>query len=118
MVEFGAKTSWFNDMLNITTAVYRIEQNNTLYSMGNDQYRQIGKERAKGVELDVTGRIASNWSLLLAYAYNDAQFVESLIPAEIGRQKPNAPRNTANVWSRYNVTKGVFKGLGLGGGVY
>lgn len=118
MVEFGAKTSWFNDMLNITTAVYRIEQNNTLYSIGNDQYRQIGKERAKGIEFDVTGRITSNWSVLVAYAYNDAQIVESLIPEEIGRQKPNAPHSSANAWSRYNVTKGVFKGLGLGGGVY
>ena len=116
MVEFGAKTSWLNDMLSITTAVYRIEQNNTLYAIGNDQYRQVGKERAKGIEFDITGRIMPNWSMLVSYAYNDAQIVESLIPSEIGTQKPNAPHTLANIWTRYNVVKGVLRGLGIGAG--
>ncbi len=117
MVEFGAKSSWFEDRLGITTAIYQIEQNNTLYPTGNgDEQRQVGKERARGFEFDITGRILPNWSILASYAYNDAKIVESLNPDELGRQKPNAPRNTANIWTRYNFIRGPLSGFGLGVG--
>lgn len=116
MIEFGAKTSWLNDLLTITTAVYQIKQNNTLLAIGNDQFRQIGKERSKGIEFDVTGRITPNWSVLGSYAYNSAVILESNVPAEIGTQKPNAPKNMANIWTRYNINEGQFKGLGIGAG--
>ncbi|WP_205942384.1 TonB-dependent receptor [Pedobacter sp. SYP-B3415] len=117
MIEFGAKSSWFDDRLSITTSVYQIEQNNTLYNANDasnpDLLRQIGKERARGVEFDITGRILPNWSILASYAYNDARIVESLVPGELGLQKPNAPKNTANVWTRYNFARGPLNGFGL-----
>lgn len=120
MIEFGAKSSWFDDRLSITTSVYQIEQNNTLYNANDatnaELLRQIGKERARGVEFDITGRILPNWSILASYAYNDAKIVESLVPAELGLQKPNAPKNTANIWTRYNFVRGPLNGFGLGFG--
>lgn len=120
MIEFGAKSSWLNNMLTISTAVYQIDQNNTLYNANvagqPDLLRQVGKERSKGIEFDITGRIMPNWSVLASYAYNDAKITQSLVPAEIGAQKPNAPKNMANIWTRYNVTNGLFNGLGFGAG--
>ncbi|GAA4911974.1 TonB-dependent receptor [Mucilaginibacter defluvii] len=117
MIEFGAKSSWFDDRLSITTAVYQIEQNNTLYPTGNgEELRPVGKERARGVEFDITGRILPNWSILASYAYNDAKIVESLVTAEVGLQKPNAPKNSANIWTRYNFVRGPLNGFGLGFG--
>lgn len=120
MIEFGAKSSWLNDMLTISTAVYQIDQNNTLYNANvpdqPDLLRQVGKERSKGIEFDVAGRITPNWSILASYAYSDAKIIKSLIPAEIGQQKPNAPKNMANIWTRYNVNRGLFNGLGIGAG--
>jgi iron complex outermembrane receptor protein len=118
MIEVGAKSSWFNDRLAITTSVYQIEQSNTLYNANvagqPDLLRQVGKERSRGFEFDVTGRISLNWSVLASYAYNDAKITDSTIPAEVGMQKPNAPHNMANIWTRYNVARGPLSGLGLG----
>lgn len=118
MIEAGAKSSWFNDRLSITTAVYQIEQKNTLYNANvvgqPDLLRQVGKERSRGVEFDVTGRIMPNWSILASYAYNDAIITDSTIPAEVGNQKPNAPHNMANIWTRYNLNRGPLSGLGIG----
>ncbi|MEO7214685.1 TonB-dependent receptor [Mucilaginibacter sp.] len=118
MVEVGAKSSWFNDRLAITTSVYQIEQSNTLYNANvagqPDLLRPVGKERSRGIEFDVTGRISLNWSVLASYAYNDAKITESTIPAEVGAQKPNAPRNMANIWTRYNLARGPLSGLGIG----
>jgi iron complex outermembrane receptor protein len=120
MIEFGAKSSWFDDRLGITTSVYQIEQNNTLYNANDvnnpDLLRQVGKERARGIEFDITGRIQPNWSILASYAYNDAKIVESPVPAELGLQKPNAPKNTANIWTRYNFVSGQLSGFGVGFG--
>jgi iron complex outermembrane receptor protein len=120
MIEFGAKSSWLNNMLTITTAVYQIDQSNTLYNANvagqPDLMRQVGKERSKGIEFDITGRVTSNWSILASYAYNEAKITQSLVAAEIGAQKPNAPKNMANIWTRYNLNGGLFNGLGIGAG--
>lgn len=118
MIEVGAKSSWFNDRLSVTTSAYQIEQSNTLYNANvagqPDLLRQVGKERSRGIEFDVTGRISLNWSVLASYAYNDAKITDSTIPAEVGMQKPNAPHHMANIWTRYNVARGPLSGLGLG----
>jgi len=118
MIELGAKSSWLDDRLSITTSVYQIEQKNTLYNANvagqPDLLRPVGKERSRGVEFDITGRITPYWSILASYAYNDAKITESGIATEVGQQKPNAPKNMANIWTRYNITKGTLSGLGLG----
>lgn len=118
MIEAGVKSSWFSDRLAVTTSVYQIEQKNTLYNDNvtgqPDLLRPIGKERSKGIEFDVTGRISPNWSVLASYAYNEAKITNSSIPAEVGTQKPNAPRNMANIWTRYNLVRGPLSGLGAG----
>lgn len=118
MIELGAKSSWFDDRLSITTSVYQIEQKNTLYNAGvadqPDLLRPVGKERSRGFEFDITGRILPNWSMLASYAYNDAKITESGVAAEVGLQKPNAPKNMANIWTRYNIIRGAFSGLGIG----
>ncbi|MFD2035001.1 TonB-dependent siderophore receptor [Belliella marina] len=118
MVEFGMKSEWFNKRLEVTAAIYQIEQRNTLYPvLGEiDLLEQIGKETAKGIEFDVTGRILMNWSVLASYAYNDASITESPNEGDLNRQKPNAPRHQGNLWTKYEFDKGSFQGLGFGFG--
>ncbi len=117
MKELGAKTSWFRDLLTLTVAAYEIRQTGALYNItGSNELRQIGDEKSKGVELDVIGRVLPNWSVMGSYSYSEAIIVESSNPGEIGLQKPNAPKNTANFWSRYNFTSGLLKGFGIGAG--
>ena len=45
MIELGAKSSWLDDRLSITTSIYRIEQKNTLYNVAGqtDLMRPVGE---------------------------------------------------------------------------
>jgi iron complex outermembrane receptor protein len=118
MKEFGTKTSWLNDQLTISAAVYEIKQKGALIppATGSTIYTQAGKERSRGVELDVIGKILPNWNIIASYSYNRAKVLESQYQHEIGLQKANAPKNTANLWTRYNFTNGTLQGLGIGAG--
>ncbi len=118
MVEFGMKSDWFNKRLELTTGIYKIDQKNTLYQVPgeNDLLEQIGKETAKGVEFDVTGRILMNWSIMASYAYNVAEITESPNEEDLGRQKPNAPKHQGNLWTKYEFDQGALTGLGVGFG--
>ena len=116
MVEFGMKSDWFNKRLELTTGIYQIDQKNTLYQVPGetDLLQQIGKETAKGVEFDVTGRILMNWSVMASYAYNVAEITESPNEVDLGRQKPNAPKHQGNLWTKYEFDQGKLTGLGIG----
>lgn len=59
-----------------------------------------------------------NWQLQGGYAYDHAYIAQSITnPFTIGSQLANAPRNSANFWSRYNVPQGRLVGLGIGLGL-
>lgn len=125
LYEGGLKTSWFENRLSATMSVYSITQRNTLYNANDednpDLLLQVGKETAKGVEMDVVGNVLPNLSVILTYAYNDAQLegatgtTDSLYNHQ---QKPNAPKNQGSIWSKYEFRSGKLKGFGIGAGVY
>lgn len=120
MTEFGIKSEWLDGKLSATIAAYQINQKNTLYPAPTDDnadlMEQIGKERSKGIELDVLGQIRPNWSIIASYAYNDAKVTESKDAGELDIQKPNAAKNIANIWTKYTLDRGLLEGLAIGFG--
>ncbi|MBS1852653.1 MAG: TonB-dependent receptor [Acidobacteria bacterium] len=74
-----------------------------------------GEQHSRGVELENTLRLLPGWNLSVAYAFTSAQVTDDkVIP--IGTPTQNAPRNTINLWSTYEIQKGWARGLGFGGG--
>lgn len=117
MIEFGSKTTWFDGKISGTIALYKIEQKNSLYQKPNsDELQQIGKEESKGLELDLSGRILDNWNVTASYAYNNSNITEDENGNSSNLQKPNTPKHQGNIWTRYNITNGVFANFGLGMG--
>ncbi|KAA2241473.1 TonB-dependent receptor [Chitinophaga agrisoli] len=122
LVEGGLKTEWLGGRLTANLAVYQIHQTGTLYQDSKSDYLgayvQIGKERARGVELDVTGQIAPHWDVIVTYAYNDAQLqdVGKADSAWLGKQKPNAPKQQGSLWTKYTIPAGPLSGFGIGAG--
>lgn len=120
LFEVGMKSEWFNKRLSATLAFYNLIQKGALYNANDasnaDRLEQIGKEQSKGVEIDIYGKLASNWNIILNYAYNHAYFTKAdeNTLAMFGEQKPNAPKNTFNVWSKYVIKQGAYSGLGFG----
>jgi iron complex outermembrane receptor protein len=125
IIEAGFKSEWFNKRLSVTTSVYQIEQINALYDFPTQAHplglAQIGKEVSKGFEVEMVGQITDNWNVILNYAYNVAELSDAgdLDKDLIGRQKPNAPRNQGNFWTKYMFKNKALRGLGIGvGGNY
>ncbi len=120
MLEIGTKTEWFNKRLSGTLSFFQIIERGGLYNANDpvnpERLLQLGEEQSRGVEVNLTGNILPNWSLVAGYAFNDAKITKADIEAVIGRQKPNAPRNSANFWSKYIFEKGSLNGLGIGMG--
>jgi iron complex outermembrane receptor protein len=120
MFEVGAKSEWFNKRVSATLSLYQITERGGLYNANDvnnpELLTQLGEEVSKGLEVNLTGNILPNWSLVAGYAFNNAKITQADDEAVIGRQKPNAPKNTANLWSKYIFEHGSFKGLGIGFG--
>ncbi|NEU09362.1 TonB-dependent receptor [Flavihumibacter sp. R14] len=121
MIEGGAKSEFFNKMLSINLAIFRIEQNNILINAadpGNpDLLRQVGQQQSKGVELDVYGQISRNFSITANFAYNVAKITESTIATEVGLPMPNTPETQGGFWAKYIFSNPALKGIGVGMGV-
>jgi iron complex outermembrane receptor protein len=117
--EGGAKAEWLGGRLSTTLAGYRIRKANQLVplAVGSDSLRSAGVIRSQGVELDAMGSLTRGWSLVANYAYNDAAVVAGRSANPLDNQVPNAPRHSAGLWSRVELTALPLRGLALGGGV-
>lgn len=129
--EGGLKFSTPSRNINLTAAVYEITRTNVVVpsgtnftvptgsaTVGQAISRLDGKQTSKGVELEAQWQPMPNWQLQAGYAYNKATITASTRnPASVGLDLSNAPRKTANFWTRYNFPTGDLKGLGIGTGV-
>jgi iron complex outermembrane receptor protein len=94
--------------LNMNLAVYDIVKknlvNSVLQSSGESIDEAVGKARSRGVELDVTGEIAPNWSVIGTYAYDQTEVLKNdEKPEQEGNRLPNAPMHTASLYLTHHL---------------
>jgi len=80
--------------------------------LGLIQVLQLGDETSRGIELDITGRISSNFTLTANYAFNDVDILDDSVSAL--NIDSNNPQHTAGFWGKYSFTNGFIKNLGVG----
>ena len=116
--EAGIKAEFLQGRLSSTLAFYDLTRSNVLTPSPTDPFAsvQTGKQRSRGVELDVAGEILPGWRVIASYAYTDAQITEDN-RYEVGNQLINVPENSASLWTTYEVQTGGLKGLGFGVGL-
>ena len=120
--EVGAKGEYLNKRLSVTTSVFRIRKNNSLYSAGdpvNPKLRvAVGEEVSRGVEFDVSGRILPYWSITANYSYNIAEITKAAPGTkDVNIQRPGTPRHSANLWTKFIIPSGALRNLGMGLGI-
>ncbi len=77
---------------------------------------QSGKQRAQGIEADLVWQLASEFTVLMNYAYQDARVVsDTALPT--GNRLARIPQHSGRVAVRYDRKEGFFKGFGAGLGV-
>ena len=109
--------------VNVTAAVFNIDKLNvtSTFTVGcpvsvGTCTQQIGAQRSTGGELEVNAKPLPQWQLILGVSHLRARVVKSSDPAQIGAGLADVPDDTAHLWTRYDWSSGIFKGLGAGFG--
>jgi iron complex outermembrane receptor protein len=77
---------------------------------------QSGVQRSQGFEADLVWQPTRELSVLLNYAYQDAEVISSTA-VPVGSRLPRVPAHSGRVAVRYDFREGTFKGFGAGLGV-
>lgn len=148
VLEAGAKVRVPGTQMSATASVFRVRKDNALQTDPATGFllAQSGeKQEVKGIELGLTGRINSNWTVNAGYAFLDAKIKESFsncavatattgtptnivcpvgvtaaIPIRntvaIGQQVIFVPKHSASVYTSYDLSD-LVPGLTIGGDV-
>jgi TonB-dependent siderophore receptor len=122
-LEVGAKRAFRGGRGLVTLALYHLEKENIAIPESSGITRQLGDQRSRGAELEVSAEVTRGWFAFGSYAYTDAELtrfaeiVRLAPPAFIvldrtGNDPPFAPRHLANLWVMKQFDRGF--GLGLG----
>ena len=119
--EAGLKATFFDNTMSFNAAVYEINQRNILMNANDPANPDLlvtrGAERSRGFECDLAGYITHDWQINASYSYIDAEIVNDRDTSLIGARKQNTPKNSANLWTRYNFSSDSLLddfGIGLG----
>ncbi len=130
-LEAGVKFETADKKMNLTLAAYEITRTNVVVPTGQNFTvptgqaplgaaisRLDGEQTSTGFELEARWQPLPHWQLQAGGAYSKARITASeRNPDSIGKDLINAPRKTANFWTRYNFPAGKLKGLGIGTGI-
>lgn len=94
--------------LNVNLAAYDIVKknlvNSVLQSNGDTVSEAVGKARSRGIELDVTGELSPNWSVIGTYAYDHTEVLNNAeSPEQEGNRLPNAPMHSASLYVTHHL---------------
>lgn len=120
--EFGLKATFFDNTMSFNAAVYEINQRNILMNANDPENPDLlvtrGGERSRGFECDLAGYITPQWQINASYSYIDAKITQDSNTSLIGARKQNTPKNSTNLWTRYNfASDSVLEDLGIGFGM-
>jgi catecholate siderophore receptor len=123
--EIGTKWNVLNDRVSLSAAVFRTEKENTRILVATNTYENQGTTRVDGIELSASGKITDKWQVFAGYSYLDSENVDpgasgrngaltSLVNAAKGKELPNTPKNSASLWTTYQLAPK----LTIGGGAF
>lgn len=115
--EVGAKGSFFDDALNVSAAVYRVQQDNLAVAIpgvfapdGSAAFEAVSGTQTRGFEIEASGELATNWQASVSFG--------RAITQDRNKATINTaiPQNTFKVFTTYRMPN-VGHGLTVGAGV-
>jgi iron complex outermembrane recepter protein len=125
--ETGVRIEGFNKRLTSTIAVYQITKQNVSTpdirpGVPSGFSVQLGEQRSRGFEFDLSAQLTRRWNLLFTYGYTNAIVSEgNTLPGTIpitGNALLGVPRHTGSIWSSYEFDRRFLRGLGFGVGLF
>ncbi|MCD9033710.1 ferric-rhodotorulic acid/ferric-coprogen receptor FhuE [Luteimonas sp. Y-2-2-4F] len=115
--EAGVKAAWFDDRLNASLAIFRIEQDNLAQDTGELRpgtnepiYVAARGTVSEGFDLELTGELSPGWNATFGASHYTARDADD---ASINTQ---LPRTTLKLFTGY-TPQGAWNALTVGGGV-
>ncbi|MEM9244588.1 MAG: TonB-dependent siderophore receptor [Cyanobacteria bacterium P01_F01_bin.153] len=117
-VEVGVRAEFLDGKLFANLALFNLVKDNVALPdpLFPIFFVPSGKQRSRGIELDIIGEILPGWNIVANYTYSDTEVLEST-DGTTGNALFNAPEHIANLWTRYEIQSGSLKGLSLGVGL-
>ncbi|MBN8552387.1 MAG: TonB-dependent siderophore receptor [Caulobacterales bacterium] len=113
--EVGAKWN-ITPILGLTAALYQLDRTNVVVPdpANPGQSILVDGQRSRGLELSATGRINDRWTVIAAYAWQEAEITADQSATVLaGNRLANTPEHSFSVWTRYDFTPTFGAGLGL-----
>jgi catecholate siderophore receptor len=114
--EVGSKWDLASGRLSVSTAVFRTENRNVIFTVDATTippiYNQDDRQTVNGVSVGSIGRLAEGWEIFGNFAYLDSTF-DTQLDANRGNRLTLTPKYSASIWSTYRLP---FR-LTVGGGV-
>jgi len=102
-LELGTKWE-LGSRLSLRGSIFQTDKLNAREPDPNDSTLNVlaGKQRVRGIDVAMSTRISSRWSVQAGYAFLNAKLISSnAFPAAVGAQLANVPKNSFNVWTNY-----------------
>jgi iron complex outermembrane recepter protein len=117
--EAGIKAEAFAKRLSATLAVYQLTRAHVAQQDPNNVGFNIdaGRQRSKGVELDLAGSVTPEIRIIASGAYTDAKVLESS-EYEVGNTLIGVPKWAGSLWITYEPKTGPLRDFGGGAGIF
>ena len=119
--EAGAKGLFFDQRLSVTLGWFDLTKENIAAPDPADPNFTvaIGEAQSRGLEVDISGEIASGWNVIASYAWlPTAEITEDSALGQEGNRLFNTPRHSGSVWTTYAFQGGPIQGLTFGAGIF
>ncbi|OCL92181.1 TonB-dependent siderophore receptor [Aliarcobacter thereius] len=115
--ELGIKQKLFNNKFDLSASIFKINKENIALPDPNAPAVggwsiASGEQESQGLELDLSGEITDNWSIIASYGYTDTK------NKDLNNNKlKNIPNHTANLFTTYKLASLKLPDFYIGGGV-
>ena len=110
--ELGTKWDVLEDRLSITGALFRSEKTNARTTDSTGITTVGGDQQVQGIEFSATGNITKKWQVFAGYAAMQSKTKASSNAPDVGQALSNAPNQTFNLWTTYNILEKMQIGFG------
>lgn len=113
--ELGARLDLLDKRLSATLTVFDIRRSNVRVAdtVNAALDRQVGEQRSRGVELELSGRPTPAWQIVASATSLNARITADTVAANVGKRLNQTPQSQLALWNRYDFSPA----FGLGAGV-
>jgi iron complex outermembrane recepter protein len=112
-IELGIKQKLFDNKFDLTSALFKIEKENIALTDPDNplSYIASGKQESQGFEIDLSGDITSNWSVITSYGYAETEDKDN-----DNKELTGVPKHTANLFTTYYLSAFKLPNTYIGAG--